>query len=161
MNTPDSLTSLLPFLLRAKRSTYASSDDPAQAAAAAQTASRPASHDLGYREGDLFYLDTYLGGFRFLGEEAIWRAGQPCWGMNYYGTMTITSIPDGFSAFLKQALRQVSASAPYRGPEHFEQGPFTYTCRWEGDLQHFWGQESIALDEQIIYTLNFHGGEIV
>ena len=58
-------TTFLPFLLRAKRATYASSDDAGQLARAQQPASRPASHDLGYQEGDLLYLDTYLGGFSF------------------------------------------------------------------------------------------------
>ena len=46
---------IIEFLIRAKKATYAGKG--------AETASsRPESHDLVYREDDLMYLDTYLGG---------------------------------------------------------------------------------------------------
>ena len=91
----------IPFLLRAKRATYAGGDGGAVAS------SRQASHDLAYREGDWAYLDTYLGGYAFIGEEAVWQDGKPLWGMNYYGTMTEPEIPEGFSDFLKLSLRML------------------------------------------------------
>ena len=51
---------IIQFLIRAKCATYAGKG--------AETASsRPSSHDLEYREGDLMYLDTFLGGERFAG----------------------------------------------------------------------------------------------
>lgn len=143
------------FLLRAKKNTYAAGD------AGKVASSRPASHDLAYQEGDLAYLDTYLGGFAFIGEEAVWCHDQPLWGMNYSGTMTCENIPDGFGDFLKLALRGVPAEAPYRGPASFTEGRFTYSCRWEGSLAHFKGEESIALDGEVIYILDFHGGKII
>ena len=153
-------TTFLPFLLRAKRATYASSDDADQLAGAQQPSSRPASHDLAYREGDLFYLDTYLGGFSFAGEEAVWRSDVPLWSMNYYGTLLVDSVPDEFGHFLKSALREAPADAPYRGPAHFESGRYDYACSWEGDAGFFHGQETICLDGRPIYTLYFHGGAI-
>jgi hypothetical protein len=143
------------FLVRAKKNTYAAGD------AGMVASSRPASHDLAYQEGDLAYLDTYLGGFAFIGEEAVWCGGQPLWGMNYYGTMTVAEIPEGFSDFLKLALRSIPTDAPYRGPAYFSEGAFTYTCRWDGSLGRFKGQEAIALAGQEIYILNFHGGRII
>ncbi len=142
------------FLLRAKKASYAGGETNKV------TSSRPESHDLAYCEGEWSYLDTYLGGFAFAGEEAVWKAGQPLWGMNYYGTMTVEEIPGGFGDFLKQALRCVPARAPYRGPAHFEQGRYSYTCAWEGDPARFKGEETIALDGQVIYLLSFHGGRI-
>lgn len=144
----------IPFLLRAKKSTYAAGD------AAAALSSRTASHDLAYSEGEWSYLDTYLGGFAFIGEEAVWKAGTPVWGMNYYGTMTVAEIPAGFGDFLKHALREVSENAPYRGPALFEEGRYRYECRWQGELACFSGDESISLDGQPVYLLNFHGGTI-
>ena len=49
---------IIGFLIRAKKATYAGKG--------AETASsRPASHDLVYKEDDLMYLDTYLGGGKF------------------------------------------------------------------------------------------------
>lgn len=148
---------LTAFLLRAKRATYAAgSPEGVQRAA-----SRPASHDLGYSEGAWSYLDTYLGGFAFAGEEAVWLAGRPLWSMNYYGTMTVAEIPAGFSPFLKAALLRVPADAPYRGPQAWQDGPFAYSCRWEGEPRHFRGDEQIWLAGRLIYTLDFHGGVIL
>jgi len=151
---------ILPFLITAKRATYASSDDAGQLAGAHQPASRPASHDLAYREGDLFYLDTYLGGFSFAGEEAVWQKDIPLWSMNYYGTMLIETIPDGFGQFLKLCLRQIPPFAPFRGPASFASGRFSYACRWQGEFEFFHGEEHISLDGALIYTLFFHGGTI-
>jgi hypothetical protein len=153
-------TTFIPFLLRAKRATYASSDDASQLASAQQPSSRLSSHDLGYREGDLFYLDTYLGGFSFAGEEAVWRSDVPLWSMNYYGSMLIDSIPEDFGHFLKSALRQSPPEAPFRGPAQFEAERYGYTCRWEGGFDFFRGEETIRLDSKDIYTLYFHGGAI-
>lgn len=148
----------IPFLLRAKKNTYAASG---AGDGGRVDSSRPASHDLRYQEGDWLYLDAYLGGFAFAGEEAVWYQGQPLWSMNYYGAMTVAAIPDGFSPFLKNALLQVPPGAPYRGPAEFQQGRFTYACRWEGSPAAFRGEETIALDGQVIYRLDFHGGQII
>jgi hypothetical protein len=148
----------VPFLLRAKRATYAGGD------AAQATSSRPQSHDLAYREGRFYYLDTYLGGFYFAGEEAVWEEYHPIWSMNYYGTMIEESlaggIPEGFGDFLKLCLRQVQPEAPYRGPTSFARDGLAYTCRWAGSLACFQGEESISLDGQAIYRLFFHGGRV-
>ena len=54
----------LAFLLHAKKSTYAAGGKEI-------SPSRPNSHDLRYAENDLVYIDTYLGGKRFIGEEAL------------------------------------------------------------------------------------------
>lgn len=162
INDPDFVS----FLLRAKRSTYAAGD------AGQVAASRPQSHDLAFGDGRYSYLDTYLGGYSFVGEEAVWEYGQPLWGMNYYGTMvstgdwatseegTMMEIPDGFSDFLKLSLRNVSPEAPYRGPLNFERDGYTYTCQWTGDLGFFHGQETIDMAGQVIYRLYFHGGVV-
>jgi hypothetical protein len=146
------------FLVRAKQATYAASGDAEMLARASQPSSRPASHDLAYREAPYAYLDSYLGGFAFIGEEAVWQNEQPLWGMNYYGSMTIANVPQGFSRFLKRALLHLSADAPFRGPPSFAEGDFTYTCRWAGSLRRFQGEETITLVGQTIYTLWFHGG---
>jgi hypothetical protein len=143
----------VPFLIRAKRATYASGAEP-------DGSSRSASHDLHFEEGDYAYLDTYLGGFKFIGEEAVWKSGKPIWGMNYYGWMVSSTIPEGFSEFLKQALQRVTEASPYRGPEEYKDGNFSYGCGCEGDLTRFSGEEWIELNGKVIYELVFHGGEI-
>jgi hypothetical protein len=143
----------VPFLLRAKQNTYASGRDPS-------ASSRPNSHDLDYTEGDFSYIDTYLGGFHFIGEEAVWEKGIAVWGMNYYGKMLVEEIPTGFGEFLKAALMRVPQEAPYRGPEHYEEGSFEFRCGWTGTIDQFEGWEEISYHDVRIYRLVFHGGEI-
>ncbi len=138
------------FLIRAKRATYAGKG--------AETASsRPGSHDLVYSEGDLTYYDTYLGGERFAGEEALWKSGVPFWSMNYAGR--VTGAP--FSGdFLKEALLHVPEDAPCRGPETYEKGDYRYTCPVDGDSGWFQGKENICFRGVTIYECFFHGGMI-
>ena len=144
---------LVAFLIKAKRQTYASGRSP-------DHSSRPNSHDLHFTEGDYAYIDTYLGGFYFIGEEAVWYQGIPVWGMNYYGKMLAAKIPDGFSKFLKAALMRVPREMPFRGPEEFHDGVFSYHCSVDGNLERFVGEEEISCDGKAIYWLAFHGGEI-
>jgi hypothetical protein len=141
------------LLIRAKQNTYASGN-PATAS------SRPQSHDLDYSEGRYHYIDTYLGGFHFIGEEAVWENDIPVWGMNYYGKMLVEEIPQRFGEFLKAALLRVPKQAPYRGPADYQDNVFSYHCSWEGELMHFQGWEEIAYQNAPIYRLVFHGGEI-
>lgn len=136
------------FLLRAKRLTYA-------AKAPEATPSRPASHDLHYREGNLLYIETYLGGERFSGEEAVWDNQIPLYAMNYTGRV----VGDGFSGdFLKEALKRVPKNAPFRGPESYAEGPYAYACRVEGDVEWFHGYEEITYQDTKVYECYFHGG---
>lgn len=141
---------LVAFLLRAKKATYAGhggETDP----------SRPNSHDLTYREGNLFYYDTYLGGERFAGEEAVWDGDAPVWSMNYSGRV----LGEGFSGdFLKEALALVPPEMPFRGPPIHRNGRYGYHCMVSGDFDWYSGREEIFLDSRLIYECLFHGGTI-
>lgn len=142
------------FLVRAKRATYAAGMQPVMP-------SRLASHDLPYSEGLWHYLDTYLGGLKFLGEEAVWYDNRPVWGMNYCGFTLVECMPEGFPQFLKGALLHIPAEAPYRGPAEWLAEPFVYRCQWEGQFHCFWGMEWIEWKGQKVYELRFHGGEVL
>ena len=141
---------IVEFLIRAKQATYAGKG--------AETApSRVKSHDLEYREGDFLYYDTYLGGDRFAGEEALWISGIPYWSMNYAGR--VTGGP--FSGdFLKEALLHVPEGNPFRGPREYVSGDYAYFCETEGDPDWFQGKEIIAYRGNLIYECFFHGGRI-
>lgn len=141
---------IIGFLLRAKRATYAGKG--------AETApSRPASHDLIYRENDLLYYDTYLGGNKFAGEEALWIGEKPLWSMNYVGRVT----GGHFSGdFLKEALLHVPADKPFRGPEEYASGDYVYRCEVSGEFGWFQGKETISFRGNLIYICYFHGGLI-
>lgn len=142
------------FLMKAKQNTYAGGGMLTQA-------SRQASKDLAFREGDWSYLDSYLGDIHFIGEEVVWYDHKPLWGMNYYGRMLVDKIPQGFGEFLRSALLQVTSEMPYRGPEELIGDVFTYTSSVEGSLECFRGKEFVTMQGIRIYQLFFHGGEIM
>ena len=142
--------SIVSFLIRAKQATYAGKG--------AETASsRIGSHDLVYRENNLMYYDTYLGGDRFAGEEALWISDVPYWSMNYIGRVTGSPFSGDF---LKEALLHVPEEMPYRGPEKYVNGDYTYSCSVEGDFDWFQGKETISYCGKQIYECFYHGGLI-
>lgn len=138
------------FLIRAKKATYAGKGSEV-------TCSRPNSHDMQYIEGNLQYIDTYLGGEKFAGEEALWNNNTPFWSMNYIGRIT----GEGFSGdFLKEALLLVPKEYPYRGPMVYENGEYKYHCIVSGEFNWFHGFEEIFYNNRKVYECNFHGGSI-
>lgn len=147
MSEPDQ-EKLCLFLLDAKRRTYAGKG-------AESRSSRPTSHDLRWRDGDWLYIDTYLGGELFSGEEAVWKNEQPIYAMNYSGRV----IGEPFNGdFLKAALYAVPLDTPFRGPALFKDGDYEYHCTFTGDLSWFQGYEEICFCAERIYECYFHGG---
>ena len=140
------------FLLRAKRATYAAGGEES-------APSRPGSHDLRYEEdGGWLYVDSYLGGERFIGEEAVWKDGVPVWAMNYSGRVA----GKGFDGdFLKAALLRVPESAPYRGPIEYQDGPLLYCNTSAGAPDWFFGREEIFRSGVSVYECIYHGGIVV
>ena len=142
--------SIISFLIRAKRATYAGKG--------AETApSRIGSHDLVYRENNLMYYDTYLGGDRFAGEEALWISDVPVWSMNYLGRVTGSPFSGDF---LKEALLHVPEDMPFRGPEKYVSGDYTYSCIAAGDFDWFQGKETISWQGNPIFECIYPGGLI-
>ena len=138
---------LISFLIRAKNKTYAGKG-------AESPSSRPCSHDLQYSEGEYLYIDSYLGGECFSGEEAVWHKGLPVWSMNYTGRVT----GEPFSGdFLKEALKRVTEEKPYRGPDVFEDGQWSYRCWSEGTPEWFQGCERICYQGKQVYDCVFFG----
>ncbi|HEY8396089.1 MAG TPA: DUF5680 domain-containing protein [Bacilli bacterium] len=141
---------IIEFLVKAKKNTYAGKGPET-------TPSRPKSHDLIYAEGDYMYYDTYLGGKRFSGEEALWMKSEPVWSMNYSGRV----LDESFNGdFLKEALLNVPFEKPFRGPEIFSRGDYTYKSEITGDFEWFQGYEMILYKEKKIYECHFHGGSL-
>lgn len=113
------------------------------------------SHDYRYEKGEYVYHDTYVGGEQFAGEEAVWRSGKAVYAMNYMGRV----LGDNFSGnFLKEALRNADFKMPYRGPEYYQAGEYTYKCKVSGDINWFQGHEEIYWGEEKVYECYFHGG---
>ena len=142
---------IIEFLIKAKKETYAGKGGKT-------VSSRPNSRDLQYSEGDLKYIDTYLGGSKFAGEEALWNNSIPFWSMNYIGRV----IGDNFSGdFLKEALLNVPENYPFRGPLEYMNGDYSYGCKINGDFHWFNGIEEIFYKKNKIYECIFHGGDVV
>lgn len=113
------------------------------------------SHDFSYCSGPYTYHDTYVGGEQFVGEEAIWYQGKAQYAMNYMGRV----LGQQFSGdFLKEALRKADRKMPYRGPEYYQAGEYTYKCIVSGDFGWFQGYEEIYWGEEKVYECYFHGG---
>ena len=139
---------IIDFLITAKKNTYAGKGEET-------TSSRVKSHDLVYSDDNMMYYDTYLGGEKFAGEEALWISEKPYWAMNYIGRLT----GEGFSGdFLKDALLHVPEKLPFRGPESYSDGEYTYQCSVNGDFEWFQGKEIICFKGKEIYECYFHGG---
>lgn len=137
------------FLLEAGRNTYAGKGEESK------VPSRPNSHDLIYEKGKLKYIDSYVGGERFLGEEVLFQEDIPVWSMNYCGR----TLEESFSGdFLKEALLLRPIEKPFRGPEIFKNGNYTYHNSVDGEFTWFQGKEEIFYDNLKVYECIYHGG---
>jgi transcriptional regulator with XRE-family HTH domain len=142
------ISKLIDFRLEANVNTYAAYMNET-------TATRLDSHDFTYSSGPYTYHDTYVGGEKFAGEEAIWLDGKIQYAMNYLGRV----LDQQFSGdFLKEALRKADKNMPYRGPEYFQSGEYTYKCSVTGDFSWFQGCEEIYCNNTRVYECYFHGG---
>jgi len=146
---------IIEFLVKAKKTTFAGG------AAISADPSRPNSKILQYAEGDLKYIDTYLGSINFAGEEALWKDDVPFWSMNYIGKPLFEDIPvEELWKFLSEALLLVPEEYPFRGPLQYENGDFVYKCSIKGDFLWFWGLEEIYFKGDKVYECMFHGGDV-
>lgn len=142
------ISGLIDFRLEANRNTYAAYMNECES-------TRLDSHDYSYSSGPYTYHDTYVGGERFAGEEAVWKDGRILYAMNYLGRV----LDQRFSGdFLKEALRKADREMPYRGPEYYQSGEFTYKCSVTGDPHWFQGYEEIYCGNIKVYECFFHGG---
>ncbi len=147
---------LAEFLREANKNTYAN------VGANKASSLRPNSEDYHYEKGDLTYHDTYFGARDFIGEEIVYKAGKPVWGMNYYGTVlnpTITTA-DAYKILRPALMKDSGDLLPVRGPQSYTEGTSTYTNRVDGTLEAFSGEENILISGQLVYRGLFHGGFI-
>lgn len=152
LSTPED--EFVSFLLNAKRLTYAAHGDDATV-----TPALPGSRQLEYQKGNLFYRDVYFGGACFIGQETVYDGSTPVWGMCYGGgVIRQGAVRSDVYAFLRAALRQVSTERPYRGPSQWREGISAYTDDSLGDLEGFWGKETITFESNPVYELRYNRG---
>ena len=77
--------------------------------------------------------------------------------MNYTGR----TLDSRFSGdFLKSALLKGTEELPYRGPELYREGMYTYRLKTEGCFEWFSGYETILIGDTVVYECYFRGGNI-
>ncbi|MEE4195904.1 MAG: DUF5680 domain-containing protein [Anaerolineae bacterium] len=153
MSTNYSPQALHDFIVKAKAASYVGDGQPA-------ASSRPKSHDLAFSDGDFSYLDSYYGGWDFIGEEVVYHQGEAVWAMNYYGKVT---QPDKISAAeagqtIKASLSKMYAEGRFLGGFGYTHGDFHYTDTSEGEFTSFTGKEWITRGGEVVYELVYHGG---
>jgi len=140
------------FLSRAKKNTYASKYRKVLIL-------EDGSKELIYEEGEFRYRDKYFGFNPFSGQEIVWKNKKVVWTMNYRGQI---SGNDTFAKeiynFLKKCLLLVEEDLPLRGPMNHEEGSFTYENETDGNVKNFSGNEWISFADEVVYTLEYHGG---
>ncbi|MCL2752996.1 MAG: DUF5680 domain-containing protein [Defluviitaleaceae bacterium] len=139
------------FLVRAKKAIFAADRTKFET-------SRPNSNDIQYVEGNLKYIDTFLGGASFSGQEALWKNDIPFWSMNYIGRLLFEDF--SIYKFLNEALLLVPEEYPFRGPLHYANDDYIYKCNFQGNFHWFSGVEEIFYKGDKVYELAFHGGDV-
>ena len=144
---------LCQFLATAKKQTYASGDK------ATKTVEKDKSTTITFEQGDWRYHDNYFGGEPFGGREVVFFQGQPVYLMTYYGLVekSVTDFAPVY-AVLQKALSQIPEARPFRGPEKFNEGDYSYTNTSTGEIDDFFGQEVISRNGKVVYVAKYLGG---
>ncbi len=154
---------LLTFILQAHRHTYAAP----RAIREQHRSARPRLQDhkeYTYTEGEFSYHDSYAGDLWAPGREVVFHRGRAIWCMAYQG-QTHEAYDDCFFQkkvfpFLRKALLNANEQLPFRGPEKFLEGEFTYTFKIEGDARYFRGREEIIYKGERVFFQDVMGSMI-
>lgn len=147
---------LVAFIVRAKSATYAGDGTPS-------LPTRPGAIELQVHEGPYSYLDSYVGGADFLGQETVFHEGRPVWSMSYYGYLLEPELLDPATAghVIKVALSAMYREGRFLGGWTYEVDGLTYTDTSEGGPGRFHGLEDIRdASGRRLYELRYHGGAI-
>jgi hypothetical protein len=152
------LDRLKEFLIYAKQATYASQGDDATVVPLLN-----GSKQLEYSSENLLYRDIYWGMAYFIGQEVVELENKPVWSMVYSGgtneIVTSAEVLETYG-FLRKALRLVNDDDIYRGPSEYKDGSYFYLNEVSGQIDNFWGHETIRKSGRLIYELRYSGGII-
>ena len=141
------------FLIKAKKSTYALSGEKGDNSLA------DGAKELDYKSGAFYYRDRYYGSDPFIGEEVVFLNNKALWVMNYSGRCLSSMVSKNkIYGFLKRCLKKVSIYNPFRGPDEYQSGDYTYKNKVKGNIDNFYGEECLYCKNKKIYGLKYHGG---
>lgn len=144
---------LCKFLIKAKKSTYASGD------LAKEIIESDKSTSLLFIDGDWKYHDNYFGGEPYGGRELVFFKDKPIYIMTYYGSVNneIINIKEVYK-ILQQALSLIPEEYPYRGPKEYSFKDYIYLNYFNGEIDNFSGEEIIKFQDNKIYKAKYMGG---
>ena len=144
---------LCKFLVEAKKSTYAAGDS------ALKIINEDKSTTLVFKSGDWKYHDNYFGGDPFGGREVVFFKDLPAYIMVYYG-LVHKLVPDVNKVYniLIDALKLIPEDKPYRGPKKYNSGDLSYRNSFTGEVDNFFGEETITKNGEEIYKARYIGG---
>ncbi len=147
------LNQLCEFLVKAKKSTYASGD------LNKKIIEKDKSTSLFFENGDWKYHDNYFGGEPYGGREVVLFKNLPIYLMVYYGYVN-EGVRDAQQVYavLQGALSLIPKDKPFRGPEKYEKEEFIYKNVFEGEIDNFSGEEIITINGKEIYKAKYIGG---
>ena len=140
------------FLLKSNGAGYAGGDEKKW------TREDDGSLTIVFGDGPWKSHDNFFGGEPYGGRTDVFHEGRSVWLLVYYGWVAQESSPDQLYAVLRNALKQMPPAAPYRGPERYGEGQFTYVNHWEGELGRFTGREEIYKASKLTYQAEYAGG---
>lgn len=140
------------FIIKAKINTYASNEEGEEKILS------DGSKKLIFKDGDFRYTDNYFGSESFIGKEVVFYKNNAVWTMNYSGEIISEIIlKKEIYNFLKESLKKIPLSKPFRGPSSFKKGDFKYINQSKGNLQNFTGKEYILYKNKKVYKLSYQG----
>jgi Domain of unknown function (DUF5680) len=144
---------LLRFLLDASSHGYAAGHE------AVTVSEADHSTTIVYERDEWKFHDNYFGGEPYGGRAVVFLNARPIWMAVYYGRVEGANVGvQAVYSFLQRALRRPPEDLPFRGPDEFFDGPFTYRSVRHGGVADFWGDETIHHGGQHVYTARYTGG---
>lgn len=116
------------------------------------------STTIPFTQGKWSAHDNFFGGEPYGGRLVVAYQKKPVWIMVYYGWVAEGVKVDPIYVVLREALSQMPAEAPFRGPAKLTVGEFEYQNDWQGSVEQFAGEESISLQGLLQYQANYRGG---
>jgi len=116
------------------------------------------STTIPFEKGEWKSNDNFFGGEPYGGRIIVSYDGKPYWMMVYYGWVEEGVDANSVYGVLRNALKQMPADYPFRGPKELIDGEFKYSNSWKGDVSRYSGEEQITQGDKLIYKANYMGG---
>lgn len=116
------------------------------------------STTIPYVQGPWRSSDNFFGGEPYGGRVIVFYHDKPYWMMVYYGWVAEDVQTNPVYAVLRNALMAMPDDYPYRGPNTYTDGEYTYTNAWDGEVDRFTGTEEIHHSGRLIYQAEYAGG---